>query len=161
MTVAQYNRCVDSYADGLFRFVSKNLRDRERAKDIVQDTFVKLWEKVDIVNFEKAKSYLFTTAYHSMIDVIRKEKRTELVEEWNGNEGIQQPNKSGLKEVVESALKRLPEIQRTVVMLRDYEGYSYEEIGGITGLSDAQVKVYIYRARTAMKVFIGKMDLVL
>jgi RNA polymerase sigma-70 factor (ECF subfamily) len=95
-----------------------------------------------------------------MIDVIRKEKRTELVEEWNGNEGIQNPGKTGLKEILDKALHRLPEIQRTVVLLRDYEGYSYDEIGGITGLSEAQVKVYIYRARTAMKNFLGKLDLV-
>jgi RNA polymerase sigma-70 factor (ECF subfamily) len=151
---------VDDFADALFRFVTKNLRDRERAKDIVQDTFAKLWEKVDTVTFEKAKSYLFTSSYHTMIDVIRKEKRTELVEEWNGNEGIQNPGKTGLKEILDKALHRLPEIQRTVVLLRDYEGYSYDEIGGITGLSEAQVKVYIYRARTAMKNFLGKLDLV-
>jgi len=161
MTIAQYNRCVDDFADGLFRFVAKNLRDKERAKDIVQDSFTKLWEKVESVNYEKAKSYLFTTSYHTMIDVIRKEKRTDLIEEWTGNEGVQHPVKTGLKEIVESALSRLPDIQRTVVLLRDYEGYSYEEIGGITGLSEAQVKVYIYRARTSMKLFLGKLDLVL
>lgn len=161
MTVFEYNRCVDSHADGLFRFIAKNLRDRERAKDIVQDSFAKLWEKVHLIGFEKAKSYLFTTAYHTMIDVIRKEKRTELVEDWTGKEGFQSPAKSGLKEVVEAALGRLPEVQRIVVLLRDYEGYSYEEIGGITGLSEAQVKVYIYRARQTMKAFIGQIDLVL
>jgi RNA polymerase sigma-70 factor (ECF subfamily) len=41
-------------------------------------------------------------------------------------------------------------------MLRDYEGYSYEEIGEITALNPSQVKVYIYRARLALKEYIGK-----
>jgi RNA polymerase sigma-70 factor (ECF subfamily) len=65
---------------------------------------------------------------------------------------------SGLKEILRDALSRLPEIQRSVVLLRDYEGYSYEEIGEVTGLNESQVKVYIYRARLALKEFIGKIE---
>jgi len=63
-----------------------------------------------------------------------------------------------LKEVLNEAVDRLPEIQRTVVLLRDYEGYSYEEIGEITGLNESQVKVYIYRARLFLKEYIGKLE---
>lgn len=65
---------------------------------------------------------------------------------------------SDLKKVLREALDTLPEIQRSVVMLRDYEGYSYEEIGGITGLNESQVKVYIYRARMALKQYIGSIE---
>jgi RNA polymerase sigma-70 factor (ECF subfamily) len=43
-------------------------------------------------------------------------------------------------------------------MLRDYEGYSYEEIGKITGLNESQVKVYIYRARLNLKEYIGSLE---
>ena len=68
---------------------------------------------------------------------------------------------SDLSEILNEAVSRLPEIQRSVVLLRDYEGYSYKEIGDITLLSEAQVKVYIYRARVFLKNYIGKMDLVL
>lgn len=46
-------------------------------------------------------------------------------------------------------------------MLRDYEGYSYQEIGEITGLSESQVKVYIYRARVFLRKYIGKMEVVI
>jgi RNA polymerase sigma-70 factor (ECF subfamily) len=67
----------------------------------------------------------------------------------------------GLNEILEQALKRLPEIQRSVILLRDYEGYSYQEIGEITGLNESQVKVYIYRGRLALKKFIGSMEAVL
>jgi RNA polymerase sigma-70 factor (ECF subfamily) len=65
-----------------------------------------------------------------------------------------------LSEILSEAVKLLPEIQRTVILLRDYEGYSYKEIGDITELSEAQVKVYIYRARVFLKNYIGKMEVV-
>lgn len=67
---------------------------------------------------------------------------------------------SDLSEILSDAVKLLPDIQRTVVLLRDYEGYSYKEIGDITELSEAQVKVYIYRARIFLKNYIGKMEVV-
>jgi len=64
----------------------------------------------------------------------------------------------GLKELLKEAVNRLPEIQKSVILLRDYEGYSYEEIGEITGLNESQVKVYIYRARLFLKEYIGSLE---
>jgi RNA polymerase sigma-70 factor (ECF subfamily) len=63
-----------------------------------------------------------------------------------------------LKEVLRDALDKLPEIQKSVIMLRDYEGYDYKEIGEITNLSESQVKVYIYRGRVALKEYIGSLS---
>jgi len=59
------------------------------------------------------------------------------------------------------ALNKLPEIQRSVIMLRDYEGYDYNEIGEITGLNESQVKVYIFRARKFLKNYIGSIEAVI
>lgn len=158
MTVAEYNSCVDQYADALFRFVVKNLKDSDAARDVVQDTFEKLWLKAEQVDFQKSKSYLFTAGYHTMIDKIRKEKYSAVMEEHH-EELVQTENKySDLKKVLNKALETLSEIQRHVVLLRDYEGYSYEEIGEITGLNESQVKVYIYRARLAMKNYLGSLE---
>ncbi|MFN5219020.1 MAG: RNA polymerase sigma factor, partial [Sphingomonadales bacterium] len=64
----------------------------------------------------------------------------------------------GLKEILAKALETLPDIQRTVILLRDYEGYSYDEIGSITGLNESQVKVYIFRARQTLKSYLGSME---
>ena len=75
MTVEEYNRCVEDHSDGLYRFILNNIKDQEKAGDIVQDSFEKLWRKVREVPNQKSKSYLFSTAYHTMIDGIRKEKR--------------------------------------------------------------------------------------
>jgi RNA polymerase sigma-70 factor (ECF subfamily) len=66
-----------------------------------------------------------------------------------------------LNEILHKALGNLPEQQRTAVLLRDYEGYSYKEIGDITGLSEGQVKITIYRGRIALKNFIGRIEKVL
>ena len=68
--------------------------------------------------------------------------------------------KNTLLEILHEALDKLPEIQKTVVLLRDYEGYNYAEIAEITTLSESQVKVYIFRARQALKEYIKRMDLV-
>ncbi len=163
MTTSEYNQCVDKYADNVYRFILKNIRDKEAARDVVQDAFMKMWEKREDIKGEKAKSYLFTAAYHTMIDKIRKESRTTSIEDYSSyqkaesNEG----GYSDLKEVLDEALAKLPDIQRTAILLRDYEGYSYEEIGQVTGLNESQVKVYIYRARVSMKNYIKSMDLVI
>lgn len=161
MTIKEYNKTVDLFADGVFRFILKNLGDTESSNDIVQESFVRLWDKHKDVEFEKAKTYLFTSAYHIMIDMIRKEKNKKKYSENASLESFAKNDFSDLSEILNKAVAQLPEIQRTVVMLRDYEGYSYEEIGKITGLNESQVKVYIYRARKTLKQYIGSMDVVI
>jgi RNA polymerase sigma-70 factor (ECF subfamily) len=161
MTIAEYNLCADQYSDGVYRFILKNIKDESSAQDIVQESYTRMWEKVKTVTFEKARSYLFTTAYHTMIDVIRKEKRMTRMEESHNNLNTTENQYSDLKEVLNEAVSHLPEIQRSVVLLRDYEGYSYEEIGEITGLNESQVKVYIFRARTFLKQYLVSLDKVM
>lgn len=161
MNVKEYNQSVDRYSDHVFRFILKNIKDQERARDIVQDSYEKLWRNAENVNFGKVKSYLFTTAYHTMIDVLRKDKRQTYMEDYQIPEDTHHEQYSDLAEILNEAVKQLPEIQRSVILLRDYEGYSYKEIGDITTLSEAQVKVYIYRARVFLKNYIGKMEMVL
>jgi RNA polymerase sigma factor (sigma-70 family) len=161
MTVKEYNRSVEEYADSVYRFIRGNLKDEDRANDIVQDSFEKLWRHVAEIEFTVVKSWLFSTAYHNMIDIIRKEKRMTSFEPEHEMAMIFESNYSDLNEILHAALERLPEQQRTPVMLRDYEGYSYKEIGDITGLSEAQVKINIYRGRIALKNYIGKIETVI
>jgi RNA polymerase sigma-70 factor (ECF subfamily) len=124
MTTSEYNKSVDQYSDNIYRFALKNLRDSEKAKDIVQDTFMKLWVKVDDVNVEKVKSYLFTSAYHSMVDLSRKEKRVGEYNEAKVKKMGHSEQYSDAKENLEVAVAKLPEIQRQMILLRDNEGYS-------------------------------------
>ncbi len=161
MTSVEYNNCVNTYADGVYRFIYKSMGDREKARDVVQESFSKMWEKAAEVDYEKAKSYLFSTAYHTMIDMIRKDKRITGIEDSQLEHQITFNTYSDLQEVLNRALDTLPEIQKVVITLRDYEGYSYEEIGNITGLNESQVKVYIYRGRLALKTYLGSIEKVL
>ena len=158
MTTEQYNECVEQHADGVYRFILHNLRDSELARDVVQDSFEKMWMNVGNITASKSKSYLFTTAYHTMLDRIRRGKKQGSWDEVQEHDYSHTTEIAGLKEVLREALNRLPEIQRSVIILRDYEGYNYEEIGEITNLNESQVKVYIYRARVALKNYIGKIE---
>lgn len=158
MTVTEFNTCVDAFSDGVYRFILKNIKDSEAAKDIVQESFARVWDKRKEVAADKAKTYLFTTAYHTMIDMIRKDKRNAGFDASHHNFATVDNGYSDLSEILEKAVNTLPEIQRTVVLLRDYEGYSYSEIGKITGLNEPQVKVYIYRARLLLKQYIVSLD---
>ena len=161
MSIEEYNQCAELYSDSIYRFILKNLKDMEKARDVVQDSYEKLWMKVENVNFEKAKAYLFTTAYHTMIDLIRKENKQSIMEEHHVMNYSHSSQYSDLNEVLHEAVNRLPESQKSVIMLRDYEGYSYEEISEITGMSESQVKVYIYRGRMFLKNYIGKLETVI
>jgi RNA polymerase sigma factor (sigma-70 family) len=159
MTAKEYNLAVDQYSDNIYRFALKHLRNEMSAKDIVQETFTKVWIKHEEVAYEKVKSYLFTTAYHSIVDWVKKDGRNGDIER-----ATIQTNEFSisfdLQQVLNEALDRLPEIQKTVVLLRDYEGYNYNEIAEVTGLNESQVKVYIFRARQTLKEYIKRVDLV-
>ncbi len=154
MTEKEYNQCVTDYADNVFRFILKNLRHEEDSRDVVQTAFEKMWRNRNEIEYEKCKSYLFTVAYHQMIDHIRKVKRIKLKDEFAEETRVYDRPMHNAKKILEEALGKLSDTQRSLVMLKDYEGYSYEEIGEITGLSGSQVKVYLHRARVQLKNYL-------
>ena len=158
MTEKEYNTCVTLYADNVYRFIIKNLRHEEDARDVVQTAFEKLWRNREEVDNEKSKSYLFTVAYNCMIDHLRKVKRIYLKEEFKEEAKVYSQPFNNTKAILEEALRQLSETQRSLVLLKDYEGYNYEEIGQITGLSTSQVKVYLHRARLQLKEYIVKIE---
>lgn len=158
MTEREYNECVNHYADNVYRFILKNLRNEEDARDVVQGAFEKMWVNRLQVDNDKSKSYLFTVAYNQMIDHIRKNKRISLKDDFAEDSRGAAQQHSNAKRILDEALAKLSETQRSLVMLKDYEGYNYAEIGEITGLNESQVKVYIFRARTFLKNYIGKIE---
>lgn len=161
MTTKEYNICVDNYADNIYRFVLKHIKNVDAAKDIVQDTFAKVWIKRDGIEFAKARSYFFTTAHHTLIDLVRKEKYTDDVEKIDRVMSQSPVGNLDLQAQLDEALDQLTDIQRTVVLLRDYEGYGYDEIGEITNLTESQVKVYIFRARKKLKEILVSVEAIL
>ena len=154
MTEREYNQCVNQYADNVYRFIFKNIGHEEDSKDVVQAAFEKMWINRSSVDNERCKSYLFTVAYHQMIDLIRKNKRITLREEFHETSRVTSKPQHDSKRILNDALNKLNETQKSLVMLKDYEGYSYEEIGKITGLNESQVKVYLHRARLQLRAYI-------
>jgi RNA polymerase sigma-70 factor (ECF subfamily) len=158
MTDREYNDCVSLHADNVYRFILKNLRKEDDARDVVQSAFEKLWRNRCSVEAAKSKSYLFTIAYHQMIDQLRKEKRVELRSAFREETIVSDRPVHQLRKTLEAALARLNETQRSLVLLKDYEGYSYLEIGQITGLTESQVKVYLHRARIQLKNYLVSLE---
>lgn len=154
MTEFEYNQCVTLYADNIFRFIMKNISHEADARDIVQSAFEKMWRNKQHVITEKSKSYLFTVAYHQMIDHIRKIKKIKNVSSFEQDERVVYQTNNQLKQTLLQALNQLNETQKSLVLLKDYEGYSYQEIGEIMNLSESQVKVYLHRARLQLRNYL-------
>lgn len=132
----------------------KCLGNTDDSKDIVQDSFVKLWENHKNVDRAKAKSWLFTTAHNGLINLLKKKGRTDFYEESSLDRMSVATNENRrfeIKEMLEKSLAMLPAIQRSILLLRDLEGYEYREIGEILDLTESQVKVYLFRARQKLK----------
>jgi len=70
----------------------------------------------------------------------------------------EQTDYKGLKHILDNALSQINEMQRNVILLRDYEGYSYLEIGKIMNLTENQVKINIFRGRQALQKILGKLE---
>jgi RNA polymerase sigma-70 factor (ECF subfamily) len=156
MTVKEYNNAVREYGDHVYRFIYRSIKDSHRAGDIVQDTFEKLWRCVTEIEYAVVKSWLFTSAYNRMIDVIRKDARLISVESYDDTSLYADEKNNDLNEFLHRAIDTLPPAQRSVILLRDYEGYQYREIAEITGLSEPQVKTYIFRGRAALRNYLVK-----
>jgi len=150
LNTAKYNALVKEYTAPLYKFLYKSVRDKDAVKDLLQDTFVKLWEHKDNIQEGKEKSWLFTTAYHFMLKYLEKDKRNVRGEE-EVVVAVQANTNYEAKELVDILIAKLPEIQRSILLLRDMEGYDYKEIGEILKLNESQVKVYLFRARQKLR----------
>lgn len=148
----EYNIAVSTHSGKLYGFALKFLRNSEDAQDIVQDVFEKLWINRKKVEVEKAKAWMFTTAHNAMVNYVMKKQRMVLP----GDDLIPETAKTERSsfessQVVDRAVSILPPVQKSIILLRDIEGYTYVEIGGILELSPSQVKVYLFRARNKIK----------
>jgi RNA polymerase sigma-70 factor (ECF subfamily) len=148
----EYNIAVSTHSGKLYGFALKFLRNSEDAQDVMQDVFEKLWINRKKVEAEKAKAWMFTTAHNAMINFVMKKQRMILP----GDDLIPETAKMERSvfessQVVDRAVSILPPVQKSIILLRDLEGYTYDEIGNILELSPSQVKVYLFRARNKIK----------
>jgi RNA polymerase sigma-70 factor (ECF subfamily) len=157
ISAKEYNHAVQEHTRSIFRFLYKSLRDREATNDLVQDCYLKLWQNRDKINPEKIKPWLFSVAHNAMLDYLAASSRKVPLGEDFQAPPVFQKNDFDAKAILERTLGELPPVQRSILLLRDLEGYEYREIGEILQLSEAQVKVYLFRARQKVKEYIKEL----
>lgn len=150
MTTKEYNHCVRHLGDDLYRFALRYANLSAAAEDAVQDVFADLWERRSEVESEGAKGWLIRALYRRLVDMHRHDEVVRNAQVAQENE-YRQHETFELKDALAHALATLPEQQRMLVLLRDLEGYEYAEMAQITGLSEQQVGVYLFRARKQLK----------
>ena len=158
MQKIQFQQQVLVYKDQMYRLAHRILRNEEDAKDIVQDSFLKLWNKRKVLgNIKSIKSFALTMVRNACIDYIRKHKpETDKEQQINAKSDFQNPEKqleiSDQLSRVKTIINHLSDQQREVIQLREIEGLEYDEISEITGLSSNNLRVIISRARKEIKM---------
>jgi RNA polymerase sigma factor (sigma-70 family) len=155
MTAQYFTQIVNLYANRLYGYIIKIGVPAQEANDIMQNCYEALW-KTNLQDEASCGKYLFGVAYNQCVNHWRTNKRNVYMEQMP--EKVVNQQEPLLKNQVTKVLEILNEQQRSLIMLKDYEGYSYAEIAGITGLESRQVKVYLHRARQKMQAHIGTLQ---
>jgi len=147
MTDKEYKEQINLHADDVLRYLAKNIKDGEVAKDILQDTFVSLWENKEKVESSKIKNWLFTITHNNMLKLIRynKIRQNSFIEENSSESNLENT------QLIDQLLKQLPDRMRQCLMLKDWQGFSIKEISEILDISEENVKVNIFRAKVKLK----------
>jgi RNA polymerase sigma factor (sigma-70 family) len=156
-----YKQAVQEYTKNIFRFLYKSLRDEEAVNDIVQDCFLKLWQHRTEVDARKVKAWLFSVANNAMLNYLKAASRKTILKDDFNLPPVYQQHNFDAKKILERVLDELPAVQKSIILLRDLEGYEYREIGEILELSETQVKVYLFRGRQKVKMAIRQLNYVL
>lgn len=148
--------------DRLFRLALSITLDRTEAEDITQETLVRVWERrKEWPQIENIQAWCMTIARRLALDAVEKakihaERETEVADYQRSAISSPAPADEALDrrqrvEAVRRLISQLPEVQRTIIELRDIEGLRYDEIAQLTGISETQVKVYLHRARKKIR----------
>jgi RNA polymerase sigma-70 factor (ECF subfamily) len=156
MDEQHFAQLVDEHADGLYRFALSMLNEEAAAEDAVQDAFEGLWRNRKRVDLAKSKSYLFTSVHNHCIDAIRRHRPK--IEAETAQLVSPEAAPHDLQTHLHQGLATLPDKQQSMILLRDYEGYSYAEIADITHSTLETVKVSIFRARRTLRAFLGSIE---
>jgi RNA polymerase sigma factor (sigma-70 family) len=161
MTTEEYNKSVDLYADRLYRFVRKTMGDKPQAKDVIQDVFEKLWldrEQVDINNMKAFRAFLFTSAYFFMMKELKRSNFLNAIPEGYFEKPADQKHSFDVKDVLDEALEHLPPAERVCILLKDLEGYDYDEIGELMSISSVDVRRSVFRGRLTLKKYLVSIE---
>lgn len=147
MSEKEYKKIIELYSDGVFAYLVKNLQDRDSSKDILQDTFLSLWNNKEKIEKDKVKNWLFVTAHNNMLKNFRYNK----VRENDIQSDTPIYSNSDNRQLLDYLLEQLSEKMRQCLMLKEWQGFSVKEIAEILQLSESDVKVNIFRAKLKLK----------
>ena len=158
MQVQEFNHIIQGIKDKMYRLALRIVNDPEDARDVVQDAMIKIWSKQALLaEVSNKEAYMMTMTRNIAIDKYRSTRiqTTDIDMHYDIESRSAGPERQYIAKEsyrrVRKMIESLPENHRTVIHLRDIEGYSYKEISEMTGFSIAKVKVYLHRARTRLK----------
>ncbi len=159
MTANEFNTKVVPLSEKLYRYAYRFLEDSDQSQDAVQDVFIKLWNQKDrLAEIENIEAFAVRTTRNHCLDVI-KSRRTVSLDVNDYYKDRISDDSDPEKELYKSdSMKKLAEIvedltepHRTVIRMRDVDGYSNEEVGEVLGLSAGNVRVVLSRARKKVR----------
>lgn len=164
-TIEAYELLVKRYKDPLMNFVYRFLGDRDICTDVVQDTMIKFYlNKDSYKSFAKFSTWIYTIAGNLAKNELKRRKRRSFISIHTDEDEapVQVEDKTFIapdrytdgeikNKMIQRALLKVKPVYREVVILRDIEAFSYEEIADITGLSIGTVKSRINRGRTQLQ----------
>jgi RNA polymerase sigma-70 factor (ECF subfamily) len=149
-TTMTFHSLYERYSTDVYRFAFWLTGDEADAKDITSETFVRVWTAKTEPRVEPVKAYLFTIARNLFLQSRRRKNRFSSIDEELVDNTTQPDEEAEIKShlaQVQKLLQQLPDIDKTVLIMRAEEEMSYRNIAQVTGLSVVAVKVKVFRAR--------------
>ena len=151
----KYRQWVEQYQDQAWTVARYILKDAQEAEDATQEAFVKLWNNQDSIDPERIKPWLMKVTRNGCLDRLRRRRDNVEFDESHMAGDVSGPMQDAAATETAAWLKRaiagLKEPYRSLVVLRDVNQHSYEEVAGMLELSLAQVKTYLHRARKQLR----------
>lgn len=164
MTTEEFKTELLPKKNKLFRLAIFLLKNREEAEDTIQEVYLKLWDmRNSLSKYKNMEAVMMTMTRNKCLDKLKtkREKFVSLNEKINNQPSINPMEQSVQQDMVvrvKEFMNRLPEQQKTILHLRDVEGYEYKEIGEITGFELNYIRVNLSRARKAIKQSLLKLE---
>jgi RNA polymerase sigma-70 factor (ECF subfamily) len=147
-----FGELVRRYREGVINVVYRIIADADRAEDVAQDTFIRAWQKLP--NYQPRspfRNWLYRIATNLTMDMVRSEKETLDVDSLplaSANNSLESAiEEKERAESVQQAILNLPPASRSVLVLREYEGFSYQEIADTLGIPKGTVMSRLSYAR--------------
>ncbi len=151
----RFRKWVDEYQDQAWTLARYLLKDESEAEDVCQESFVKLWDNRDSIDPEKIRPWLMKVTRNACFDRLRRRRPSEEFGDHTAQTSapgpMQDTQRLELAHRLQQSISNLVEPYRSLVVLRDVQQHSYEEVAGVLELSLAQVKVYLHRARKQLR----------